>query len=203
MWNSIYSKIKKRIADLPDDAVFTVSDFSDLAEPKTVSKSLTRMEKSNFVSKIMRGIFKKKTPDAREAHPDAVARALARSNCWQLVPCGKTAMHLIGATADAPEVWTYVTDGTNRQYRYGNIVIRFKHASGKFMKSMSEKSALLVQVIKAWGQKPLTREMTDKILSFFHKSEYQRIMDETRNTTVWIFKTVCSLFGKKDKKTEE
>lgn len=200
MWNSIYSKIKKRIADLPDDAVFTVSDFSDLAEPKTVSKSLTRMEDRNYVTKIMRGIFCK---NAAAAQPDTVARALARSNCWQLVPCGSTAMHLIGATEEAPEVWTYVTDGTNREYKYGNIIIRFKHASGKFLKSMSDKSALLVQVLKAWGQKPLTRELTDKILSYFHKSEYQRIIEETRNTTVWVFKAVCSLFGKKGTKVPE
>lgn len=197
MWNSIYSKIKKRIAELPDDAVFTVSDFCDLGEPKTVSKSLTRMENRKYVTKIMRGIFCK---NAAAAHPDTVARALARSNCWQLVPCGSTAMHLIGATEEAPEVWTYVTDGTNRQYKYGKIVIRFKHASGKFMKSMSDKSALLVQVLKAWGQKPLPRELTDKILSYFHKSEYPRIIEETRNTTVWVFKAVCSLFGKKSNK---
>jgi len=197
MWNSIYSKIKRRISELPDDSAFSLSDFFDLGEPKTVSKTLTRLEEKSYVRKLMRGVFCKNLGESYAPNPDSVAQALGRGNCWQVVPSGDTAMHIIGANEEEPIEWTYITDGTNRKYKYGKYIINFKHASGKFLKSMSAKSALLVQVIKAHGRKPLSPEFRNKILSYFTLSECKHIVAETKNTTVWIFKTVCSLFEHK------
>lgn len=197
MWNSIYSKIKKRIEGLPDGSVIAIADFADLAEPKTVSKDLTRLSEAGVIGKLMRGIFIKGNEDGAEPNPDEVAKALARNNSWQLVPSGETALHIIGAAEEEPDEWTYVTDGTNRQYRYGKYVINFRHASGKFLKSMSDKTALLVQVIKAWGQKPMTQEFVSKIMSFFSKADFSKIVAESRNTTNWIWNVIKSLFAKK------
>ncbi len=202
MFNSINNKIKKRIEEMPMGSVFSLADFADLADPKTVSKTLTRLAESKLLEKTMRGIFHKPLEGNLLPTPHDVAKALARGNSWLLVPSGETALHLIGAGKGEPKIWTYVTDGTNREYEYGNYVIRFRHASGKFMKSMSEKTALLVQVIKEWGPHMPIEEMRQKLLSHFHKSEYLNIISESRNTTSWISEKIKLMFGKTDGSAE-
>ena len=197
MFNSIYSKIRERVDRMPYGAVFSLADFEDLGDSKTVSKYLIKMSEKGTVSKVTRGIFAK-LPESEEASPDDVARALARSNSWTLVPSGDTAMHLIGASEKKPSVWTYITDGTSRVYELKNCVINFTHASGRFISNMSEKTALVVQVIKAYGKKPMNSDLAKKIRSYFVHAEYERVVEESRGTTVWISEIIRTLFAKKN-----
>lgn len=184
MFNSIHKKITERIAGLPDGAVFVPTDFSDVAIPSTASKTLLRLNGSGVVRKLMRGVFWKGSLD--EPSPHDVARALARANFWQTAPCGDTALHMFGAAQIKPKVWTYITDGTYRRYRYGQTIIEFRHASGKFLTHMSEKTAMLVQVIKALGREAVNDDCLKKLASKFEKEEIASILNECENTTDWI-----------------
>jgi len=208
---------------MPDGSVFVISDFSDLADQKTVSKTLTRLCKSGLAGKVMRGVFWKAgkiTEDdikldfdeedenievdvidepaefieGEGPDPDKVARALARSYLWKLVPSGDTAKHLIGIDSNAPAIWTYITDGAYRVYKYGNTIISFQHASSKFISSMSEKTALLVQVMKCYGKDAMPAGVLEKIKSFYKNSDKAAIISESKNTTSWIASSIRRLF---------
>ena len=43
MFNSIYNKIRERVEAMPYGAVFSLADFEDLGDSKTVSKYLIKM----------------------------------------------------------------------------------------------------------------------------------------------------------------
>ncbi len=236
MSKTIHAKIKDRIGELPEGSVFVLSDFSDLADPKTVSKTLTRLCQGGGVAKVMRGVFWKPfafssedddrilrdlsdeyssdvevefvgagadlpsgaggapaTPVKTGPDPDSVARALARNNLWQIVPSGDTARHLIGIAPDAPAVWTYITDGAYRTYSYGDTVISFQHASSKFMSQMSEKTAVVIQVIKTYGKDRIPDWLGEKLRQVFRVSDWPVIISESRHTTAWIAAAVRKL----------
>ncbi len=197
MWYSCQKKLEYRIHALSSGEVIAIVDFVDLAQPKTVSKMLTRIQESGEIENIMRGIYWK--PDGLRAYPDPdrVARALARENAWRLVPCGETAIHLFGLDDKKPETWTYVTDGTYRSYSYHGITINFLHTTGKIISTMSAKTALLVQVIKAYGKEHITDEIMAQIAAFFNSEEAKTIIAETRNVTEWISKIILEMFRKK------
>lgn len=194
MWRSIHKQIGGRIDSLPAGAVLTVTDFSDLAEAKTVSKCLRRFTEKGRIAKVLRGIFWK--PDGASPSPDAVARALARSNLWQVVPCGDTALHLTGLSEQAPPEWTYLTDGTNRRYGFAGHVITFRHATGKTF--LSERAALLVQAVKACGKSPLSQEHSRKLCAYFRPEEWAALLAETKHTTAWVRKAIRSLFSRRE-----
>lgn len=185
---------------MPLGSVFVIFDFSDLADPKTVSKTMTRLLEAGVIERVMRGVFWKPDPSVPSPYPDHVAHAIARENVWQLVPCGDTALHIVGLSEDTPNVWTYVTDGTYRSYSYDGKMICFLHSSGKAFRAMSEKTALLVQVIKACGPKMhLTDDYTAKIKAFFCKPDEQKqILKESRHAAEWIEKVIRTIFGKKE-----
>ncbi|MBO5305488.1 MAG: hypothetical protein J6B12_01870, partial [Clostridia bacterium] len=59
------------------------------------------------------------------------------------------------------------------------------------------KTALLVQVLKAYGKEHITDEIVAKIASVINFEDLKKIMEETRNTTEWIAGAIFSIFQKK------
>ncbi|MBE6662431.1 MAG: hypothetical protein E7606_04025 [Ruminococcaceae bacterium] len=194
MWHSCQKKLEMKIHAMPSGSVFGIADFSELASPKTVSKMLARLEGENGIERVLRGIYWKPDGIHSSPSPDRVAKALARENAWQLVPCGATALHLFGLKKETPEEWTYVTDGTYRHYSYDGKKISFLRTTGRILGTMSEKTALLVQVLKAYGKEHITDEIIAHIASFFNSEEAKRVLAETRNTTEWIADVILRIF---------
>lgn len=198
MWHSCQKKLEYKIHAMPSGSVFGIADFSDLATPKTVSKMLARLEGEDGIERVLRGIYWKPDGVHTSPNPDRVAKALARENTWKLVPCGKTALHLFGLEEKSPEEWTYVTNGTYRSYFYDGKKISFLHSTGKIMTTMSEKTALLVQVLKAYGREGMNEELMTRIASVLNFEEVKRIWEESRHTTEWIAGAIFRIFQKKN-----
>ena len=192
MKRSYYRQLETRVRDLPLGAVFAVSDFSDIASPKTVSKMLTRLAEKGTAEKLMRGIFWKPDGVRMKPSPNDVAEALARENSWDVAPSGDTALYLAGLSADEPGEWTYVTNGTYRSYRYQNARIRFTHTKAVAEK-MSARSRLLVQCIKAFGRERLTEETQHRLVTAFRDLNWMRVREETRHAAAWICRAVVTL----------
>lgn len=203
MWHSCQKNLECKIHEMPSGSVFGIVDFSDMATPKTVSKMLARLEGENGIERILRGIYWKPDGIHTSPDPDRVAKALARENTWQLVPCGKTALHLFGLEEKDPEEWTYVTDGTYRSYSYDGKKISFLHTTGKILSTMSARSALLVQVLKAYGQEHMTDEVMSRIASFLNLEEARRIWEESRYAPEWISRAIFCIFQKKKEKVSK
>ena len=193
MVNSRHNQIKKIVQGSPCGSVFAISDFSGIAVPETASKVLIRLCRAGMLTKVVRGVFMKPKDDGEGAF-DPVARAIARSNGWRTAPAGKTALYLSGLISEKPAVWTYITDGTYREYHCLGGTIKLCHVSGKLIK-MSEKSAMLVQIIKNYRRDRLNDETKDKLRALVEKNEWGAVVAETRNTTGWIAKAVRALFG--------
>lgn len=197
MWFSCHKKIEKKITDMPEGSVFVPGDFADIAVDDTASKVLTRLSYGDLVKRLFRGVYWRPKKDRKNApqdpDPNQVANALARSNGQRVIPCGDTALHILGLTDKKPEEWTYITDGDNRKYSYKNIIIKFKHATGKLYKSMSDKTSLVVQAIKAYGKEAISKDVLRNIRSKLTREELSKLLEETKNTTSWIYQTVKQL----------
>ena len=177
MRNSRFKKIEEKILSLEKGSVFAVADFVNIAQPKTVSKTLERLSKSGSIEKVVRSIFW--LPDGINPNPDPrmVADALARENNWKLTPSGDTAIHVMGLSILKPSKWTYLTDGTYRKYSFGDIVISLQHISAPYYEKISAKTSMLIQVIKAYGRKKLDSSVVNKIRSKYNESEMKKAAD--------------------------
>lgn len=186
--------ISNRINKLHKGDVITIADFSDVAEPKTISKTLERIHENFGLNKIARGLFWK--PNGTHPEPMKLARAIARANGWVIVPCGETAKHCFGL-AERPSHWTFVTTGTYRDYNFGDCTISFYHTTGKMLRNISERTALLVEVLKAYGQSHTPEKLHEKI-SAYSKAEKEKIIRDTKHITAWISGEIRKLLGNGD-----
>lgn len=185
MSESLRLQIERRILERPEQTVWVMNDFADIAGNKTTSKTLSRMERAGFLKKVMQGVFcRSKGTDMPQPHD--VASALARSNRHLIIPCGDTVLHLLGVRKEKPEMWTYLTDGGYRTYRYGSMLIEFRHASKRAYASFSQKTAWLVQAVKAIEKGKKDEAVYDSLREAVSPCEKNRVKAEIQMTTVWI-----------------
>ena len=195
----ILSEIKKYIQKMDFGSVLVPIDFALLTDKKTASVCLTRLEAEKLVKKIMRGVYYK--PEYNDflgeyvaPEPDAVAHALARNFGWTIVPCGDTALNLLGLSTQIPAAWVYVSDGTYKEYTYEQTTIKFKRTTNKEISKLSYKTALVVQALKALGKDNVDDAVLTKLKNNLTDSEKQALLTEAKAATSWIYeyiKLIC------------
>lgn len=196
---AILSQIKKDIQKATVGTVFVPLDFVLLTDKKTASVCLERLDKEKIILKIMRGVYYK--PEYNDflgeyvaPEPDAVAHALARNFGWTIVPCGDTALNLLGLSTQIPAAWVYVSDGTYKEYTYEQTTIKFKRTTNKEISKLSYKTALVVQALKALGKDNVDDTVLTKLKNNLTDSEKQALLTEAKAATSWIYeyiKLIC------------
>lgn len=194
------SQIEERIRNSPKGTIFLTSDFTDLASSDAANRALLRLEEAGLIRRILFGVYE--YPDYNEfldeyvePSPDMVARALARKFGWTIVPSGDTALNMLGLSTQVPAVWLYVSDGTYKEYTYGNTVIRFKRTTNKEISKISYKTALIIQAVKALGKENITDEIKNKIASTMIGEEKATMFAEAKYATSWIYDIIKDICG--------
>ncbi len=191
--------IKTRIMNSPDGSVFTTVDFADVIENSRVGVILSRLEEDGVIRRVMRGIYAKPVyndflKEYIAPSPSLVAEALARNFGWTIVPCGDTALNILGLSTQVPAAWSYVSDGTYKEYTYDNTTIKFKRTTNKEISKLSYKTALIVQALKALGKDNIDDIIINKLKNDLTDEEKTTALLEAKAATSWIYeyiKQIC------------
>ena len=191
--------IKTRIMNSPDGSVFTTVDFADVIENSRVGVILSRLEEDGVIRRVMRGIYDKPVyndflKEYIAPSPSLVAEALARNFGWTIVPCGDTALNILGLSTQVPAAWSYVSDGTYKEYTYDNTTIKFKRTTNKEISKLSYKTALVVQALKALGKDNIDDTIINKLKNDLTDEEKATALLEAKAATSWIYefiKQIC------------
>ena len=175
---------------------FTTYDFIDLANYKTISKSLELLEDEGQLKKIRRGIYYKPFFDndlGIEYTPglDDVAMAIARQYNWEIIPSGNHALNLIGLSTQVPSKTVYTSTGPYREYQVGVNKIIFKHTTTKEISSTRKKNLIAIQAIKELGKDHINYEDMRKINRYLDDDDKKEILNGIK-TTSWIYETLRS-----------
>lgn len=193
------NKIKNCINKAETGSVFVSADFSEITEKSRTDVIFSRLESEGIIRRILRGVYYK--PEFNEflgeyvaPLPDDVAHALARNYGWTIVPCGDTALNLLGLSTQIPAAWVYVSDGKYETYTYENTTIKFKRTTNKEISKLSYKTALVVQALKALGKENVTDAIVSKLQSTLTPKEKAACLKEAKAATSWIYeyiKLIC------------
>ena len=183
----------------PDGSVFTTVDFADVIENSRVGVILSRLEEDGVIRRVMRGIYDKPVynnflKEYIAPSPSLVAEALARNFGWTIVPCGDTALNILGLSTQVPAAWSYVSDGTYKEYTYDNTTIKFKRTTNKEISKLSYKTALVVQALKALGKDNIDDTIINKLKNDLTDEEKTTALLEAKAATSWIYefiKQIC------------
>ncbi len=135
-------QIREQILSAEDGTIFATSDFADIADSATVRQNLNRLVQAGILQRILRGIFVKPKfcSDLNkfiEVTPDAVAKTLAHTYHWTIIPYGNTALYLSGLSDQRPTIWSYMSNGPYKTYEWDSIRIEFRHRTNKKLIGLS------------------------------------------------------------------
>jgi len=188
-------KIENRIVSSEKGSVFVTSDFLDIANIDAVNKALSRLTQDNVVRRILRGVYE--YPEYNDflqefiaPSPDKIAHALARNYGWTIVPCGDTALNLLGLSTQVPAVWSYVSDGNYKEYTFDKITIKFKRTTNKEISKITYKTALVIQALNVLGKEKIDDDAIEKISSGLKIDEKQKMLTEAKYATAWIYENI-------------
>ena len=128
------SQILDRIDRGMPGAVWTPSDFLDLANRDAVDKTLQRLVKWGSLRRIDRGLYDKPrynglTQQNSPADPKAVIDAVARRDQIRVLVDGMTAANDLGFTNAVPAKTIVHSDARAKAITLGNLTIAFKQTA--------------------------------------------------------------------------
>ena len=184
--------IEKRIADAPHGEAFITADFLDIADTQAVNKALSRLTEDKSIRRIIRGVydrpyFSELLQEYTAPRMEAVAKAIARNFGWTIIPCGDTALNLLGMSTQVPAVWIYVSDGPYREYDIDGIPLKFKHTTNKEISKVSYKTALAIQALKALGEGNVDSDAMQRLALAMSAEEKSAFLLEAQYSTAWIY----------------
>lgn len=197
------SKIRDRITGAKEGTIFVPSDFKDIAERNAIKMALSRLCDEQIIRRVMRGVYE--FPEYSNLlqefvvpDPDKIAQALARNYGWTIVPCGDTALNLLGLSTQVPNVWSYVSDGPYKSYEFDNIHLKFKHTTNKEITGISYKTALIIQALKTLGSDKVDDKVISKLSKVLSDDEKRTILSESQYATSWIHETLKQIVKRGD-----
>ena len=191
--------IRDRINRSDIGTVYVAVDFVDISDKTSVNAYLARLVDEGLSRRVLRGVYDKPEynvflEEYVAPSPDKVANAIARNFGWTIVPCGDTALNLLGLSTQVPAAWVYVSDGTYKEYTYDNTTIQFKRTTNKEVSKLSYKTALTVQALKALGKDKIDDMVISRLGKLLTAEEKQTMLEEAKAATSWIYeyiKQIC------------
>jgi len=189
------NQIRGNIEKAENGSVFVSTDFTDITDKKTVNMGLIRLADEGLIKKILFGVyykpeFSKLLGETVAPSPNKVAHALARNFGWTIVPCGDTALNLLGLSTQVPSQWVYVSDGAYKEYTFDNTTIKFKRTTNKEISKVSYKTALTIQALKALGKENITEQVILRLKKILTDEEKEKMLAESKSATSWVLELI-------------
>ncbi|MDZ4742482.1 MAG: DUF6088 family protein [Verrucomicrobiota bacterium] len=188
---SIEDKAVKRVYANHRGWAFSKNDFLDIGGDDSIRQALTNLEAKGTVRRVFRGLYDyprvskliggPMEPDLRQ-----VAQALARKSGWRIQPSENTALNILGLSTQVPVQAVYLSDGPSKTFLIGKRELTFKKRILKESGFKHSESELIVQALKALGQKRITAEIRKKLKAAIPLPKWEKILRDTRTAPAWV-----------------
>ncbi|MDR1452766.1 MAG: DUF6088 family protein [Candidatus Margulisbacteria bacterium] len=201
MKKSVQNRIFDRIRHKRKNWVFSPKDFTKDFSRWEIDHSLHFLEKEGKIKRIIRGLYY--YPDYSEILQEMVApdihlaaRALARKYEWKIYPDGDAVLNYLGLSTQFVAQTIYLSDGPSKTYTIDGAKLKFKHKTLIEAKFKRESSLLVVQAIKAVGERQITDEFLKALSTKYKTKEWQKIKNDTGKVAGWVYRHITYIADK-------
>jgi hypothetical protein len=164
---SIGKTILSRIYGHGKGWVLTPSDFSDIAEPKTIGVILGRLVSDGKIKRLARGLYfyPKMHASLGVLLPsvDEIAKAIAARDGIRLLPAGAYAANKLGLSEQVPAKVVFLSDGKPRKLSIGNLTIELRKTSPRYLALAGHESGVVIQALRHLGPANIDKRIVQKL----------------------------------------
>lgn len=194
MTQSIETKVKSRIYGHGMGWVFTLKDFTDLANQEAIKISLHRIVKEGIVERLKTGLYYyPETSDLFGVVPaslEKIAAALANKYKIRIQPSGAYAANLLGLSEQVPAKVVYLTDGETKKITIGKRQIIFKKTTPKNMSLAGKTSGLVIQALRFLGKDHIDDKKINTIKRKLNDADKKALLRDASFAPNWIVKII-------------
>lgn len=118
---------------------------------------------------------------------EKIANAIAQRDKARIVATGETALHVLGLTTQVPTNTVFLTSGSARVINIGNRTIKFKRTVPKTFLVKGTQTGLIVQALKAIGEKKMPEFDETRIHSLIlRQAERDTLSHDLKAMPAWI-----------------
>ena len=191
MAQQVKTQIFDRISYKGKNWVFSVRDFTKDFKRWEIARVFHILEKEGKIKRVLTGLYyypeysnllhEVVAPDVHLA-----AKALARKYAWTIYPDGDTVLNYLGLSTQLVARAVYFSDGPTKKYKIGGGSLEFKHRAIAEGRMKLESSMLVVQAMKAIGEKQITEDFLKALSTKYKATEWQKIRRDTCNVADWV-----------------
>ena len=201
MNNSIVNIIHLKIQNSKNGKLFFNNSFPEF-DDEYVGQILSDLANKKVIHRLSRGVYLK-TKETRYGlvYPsvEKIAKAIAKRDKANIVATGETALYILGLTTQVPMNAVFLTSGSKRDLRIGERIIKFKNATPKTFLIRGAQTSLIVQALKAIGEKNMSDEYMPRIRSLIlQQAERDTISNDLKVMPVWIRRIFVKTLKKDD-----
>lgn len=188
--HSTTTRIERRVARSPEDAVFFVGQFLDLDSRAAVDLALSRLTRAGTLKRLARGLYARprRHPVLGEVSPsvEAVARALAKRDHVRLQPAGAYAANLLRLSNQVPARVVFLTDGKPRKIRFGGQTIELRRAMPRMMAAAGRTTGLVIAGLRFIGRANVSMERVAHLRTLLSAEDRRRLLKDIALAPAWM-----------------
>lgn len=190
MSQAIETRIKNRIYGIGRGRCFTPDRFLDLGGDDAIRQSLSRLTKEGTIRRLAHGLYEypriHKTLGILPPQAEQVIKALAERDQITVQPSGAYAANLLGLSEQVPNKIVYLTQGSPRKIKIGNMEIVLKRTSNKSMAAAGRRSGLVIQALFYLGKDHLDKVIASKLKRKLSASDKKDLIKDIKLAPIWM-----------------
>ena len=166
--NKAIDMVRLAILKIPRGKLFSLKDFRLLATHTNIKQILSRLEKSNEITRVSRGIYVRDVLSNFEGYSYApsltkIIEKIVKETGETIVPHGAQALRALRLSQQVPLKMIFYTTGKSRILTLDKHKVHLKHISPSKMVIANEKIGYVVSALLYLGKENVTFEILDQI----------------------------------------
>ena len=179
--------------------VFSPSDLTHKFTRKQVNNALYTLLKSGKIRRIARGIYDYPSyseflGEFRSPNINEVRQTLARKYKWKTEIFSEYALNYFHLSTQVVAKNVYMSSGPTTKFTlFDGTTLEFESVPLKTINFKYRISTMIVQALRALGKNHIDDEVIAKIREQIQPNMRAKIINDTKNTTAWIYKAVTQV----------
>jgi hypothetical protein len=198
----VQHNIKHLLSKKRKGSLIFPADFRGIGTQAAIKKAFSRLTQTGMLKRAARGIYyiPKTDPLLGELHPGAeeIVMILAKKEGVRISPTGVEALNRLGLCTQVPMRVVYLTDGSPRRLKIGNLEVRFKATSHKKLAMIGKISALVILALDELSVKYMEATREAKIKDLLLKEDPKKLKHDLALAPVRVHDYIVKLLNSKD-----
>ncbi len=177
--------------------IIAPTDFRGKANDSAIRKALSRLTIDGTLVRLGQGLYILPKRDSLFGtllpSTEEIAFAIAEKEKVKIRPSGASALHKLGLTLQVPTKLVYYTDGSPRNIKVGNNLIRFKKSTPRKMALKGELSGLIILALEDLDTDQLDEGTTSKLKNLLKKENPAHLKNDLKLASVSVYNFLLSI----------